>query len=72
MKKIFGIEVDCAICAGKIEKAVASLEEVQSAAVDFARGKMTVEADDAHFPALSKKIRRTAQKIEPDCEIEEI
>lgn len=70
MKKIYEIEIDCAVCASKVEAAVADIEGIDSAAVDFARGRMTVEADEID-KALTKKIIHAAKKIEPDCEISE-
>lgn len=71
MKKVYEIEIDCAVCASKVESAVAAIEGVDSAAVDFARGRMTVEAAEID-KALTKQIIRTAKKIEPDCEISEV
>ena len=46
MKKVFKIEVDCAVCAGKCEEAINKLEDVISCNINFMTQKMTIEIDD--------------------------
>lgn len=70
MKKIFKIEVDCAVCANKIEEAVNKVDGVTSCKVNFMTQKMTLEASDDQFADVLKKAVKTAKKVEPDFEIE--
>lgn len=71
MKKVFKIEVDCAVCAGKIEDGIKKLEGVTSCNVNFMTQKMTLEIPDESFNSVFKKAVKVAKKIEPDFEIEE-
>ncbi|MDE5565966.1 MAG: cation transporter [Anaeroplasmataceae bacterium] len=70
MKKIFKIEVDCAVCANKIEEGIKKVEGVTSCNVNFMTQKMTLEASDEEFDKVLKKVINVAKKIEPDFEIE--
>lgn len=70
MKKTFNLEdLDCAVCAGKIEDGIKKIEGVTSVSVNFMTQKMTLEADDAVFEDVLKQAVKTAKKIEPDCTI---
>ena len=68
MKKVFKIEVDCAVCAGKVEEAVKKMDGVKSCSVNFITQKMTLEADD--IDGIIKDVLKVARKVEPDFEIE--
>lgn len=70
MKKIFKIEVDCAVCAGKVEEAIKKIDGVISCSVNFIMQKMVIEANDQEFDSILKKAIKVAKKIEPDFEIE--
>ncbi len=71
MKKSYGIEVDCANCAAKMELAAAKIQGVKSASVNFMAGKMTVEFEEgASDQEVMKQILKACRKIEPDCEID--
>lgn len=70
MKKTYKIEVDCAVCAGKMEEAVKKLEGVKDATVSFMTQKMKVEFEDGADAAEVMGHAVTAcKKVEPDCEI---
>lgn len=70
MKKTYKIEVDCANCAAKMERAAAAAEGVKSAAVSFMALKMTVEFEDgADVKATMERVLKDCRKIERDCEI---
>lgn len=70
MKKTFALEdLDCAVCAAKMEDAIKKIDGVQNASVSFMAQKMTVEADDDKFDEIVKKIVRACKKVEPDCRI---
>ncbi len=69
MKKVFKIEVDCAVCANKIQDALAKLEGVNSVSVNFMTQKMILDIDDAQFEEVYKKALKVAKKVEPDFEV---
>ena len=64
MKKTYAIEVDCAVCAGKMEEAVRKTEGVESAVVNFMLQKLIVEfkpdADPEKTMLLAKKACKKA------------
>lgn len=70
MKKVFKLEdLDCANCAAKMERAIAKIDGVDSAAVSFMSQKLTIETDDAKLNDIMKEVVKTCKKIEPDCKI---
>lgn len=69
MKKVLKIEVDCAVCAGKIQDAVCKIDGVNSATVNFMTQKMILDINDDNFDEVYKKVIKTAKKIEPDFEV---
>ena len=73
MKKVFSLsDVDCPVCAGKMQAAIAAIDGVISARVDFLVLKLTIEAEEKDFPKIMKAAKKAVRKVEPDCEIEEI
>ncbi|MBS7360831.1 MAG: cation transporter [Clostridia bacterium] len=70
MRKVYKLkDLDCANCAAKMETAIKKIDGVQSATVNFLSQKLTVEADEAVFEDVLKKIAKAIKKIEPDCKI---
>ena len=70
MKKTFRmIDLDCANCAAKMERAIQNIDGVTSATVSFMTQKLTLEADDARFDQIVKEAVKACKKVEPDCEI---
>ena len=70
MKKTYGIEVDCAACALKMEDAAKKTEGVKDASVAFMTQKMKVEFEEgADEAAVMKNVLKACKKVEPDCEI---
>ncbi len=70
MKKTFELEdLDCANCAAKIEAAIAKIDGVAAANVNYIMQKMTVEAADDEFDAVMKKVIKLCRRIEPDMRI---
>ena len=70
MKKTYKIEVDCANCANKMERAANEIEGVVKAVVNFMTLKMTVEfAEGADVKAVMAEILKRCRKVESDCEI---
>ena len=72
MTKIFKLsDIDCPVCAGKVQDAVAAIDGVKSARVDFLVLKLTVEAEEKDFPKLMKAIKKAVRSVGPDCDLEE-
>lgn len=70
MKKTFKLEeLDCAVCAQKMEDAVAKLEGVKSVSVSYIAQKLTLEAEDAAFDDVLKKAVKAIRRVEPDCRV---
>ena len=65
-------EVDCPVCAGKMQDLIAAIDGVKMARIDFLVLKLTIEAEEADFKKILKQAQKAVRKIEPDCEIEEI
>ena len=68
MKKVFKIEVDCAICANKVQEAVKKIDGIKDANVNFMTQKMIIEVEQDD-EKLVEKILKVAKKVEPDFEI---
>ena len=72
MKKVFRLtEIDCPVCAGKVQDLISKIDGVQSARVDFLVLKLTIEAEEKDFPTIMKQAEKAVKKIEPDCDIED-
>ena len=69
MKKVYKIEVDCAVCANKIQDAICKIEGVKSASVNFMTQKMILDIEDSQYEEVYKKVVKTAKKVEPDFEV---
>ena len=69
MKKVFKIEVDCAVCANKIQDAVSKIEGVNSVSVNFMTQKMILDINDDIFDSVYKQVVKTARRVEPDFEV---
>ena len=69
MKKVYKIEVDCAVCANKIQDALSKIEGVNSVTVNFMTQKMIIDINDDNFEEIFKKAIKTAKKVEPDFEV---
>ena len=69
MKKVYKIEVDCAVCANKIQDGICKIEGVNSATVNFMTQKMIIDINDEKYDEVFKQVVKTAKKIEPDFEV---
>jgi len=71
VKKVFKmIDLDCANCAAKMERAIGAIEGVERATVSFMAQKLTIEADEARFDAIMKEAVKCVKKVDPECDIE--
>lgn len=70
MRKVFKLdEIDCAVCAGKLEDTIKKLDGVEDAKINFLTQKLTLVADDADFDTVLDAVVKLTASIEPDCEI---
>ena len=71
MKKTFQmIDLDCANCAAKMERAIQNIDGVTHATVSFMTQKMNVEFAEGVDPhATMQKVLAACKKVEDDCEI---
>lgn len=70
MKKVFRIEnLDCALCATKLEEAIAKIDGVEKANVSFLTKKIKITADDSKIDSVIDELKRVCRRVEPDCEI---
>lgn len=70
MKKTYKVDVDCANCANKMEKAVKNTEGVKNATLSFMTLKLKVEFEDGVDPQeVMEKARENCKIVEDDCEI---
>ena len=70
MKKSYKIDVDCAVCADKMEQAAKKTAGVKDAVVNFMALKMNVEFEDgADVKAVMAEVLANCKKVEDDCEI---
>ena len=69
MNKVYKIEVDCAVCANKIQDAVSKVEGVKSVTVNFLTQKMILDIEDTQYDEVYKKVIKTAKRVEPDFEV---
>ena len=71
MKKSYKlVDLDCANCAAKMERAIAELPEVKAVSVSFFKQKMSVELEDeSRRDEVMEEIRQVIARVEPDCEL---
>ncbi len=70
MAKTYGIEVDCANCANKMEQAAKETAGVKDCTINFMALKMHVEFEDGVDElAVMKDVRANCRKVEDDCEV---
>jgi len=66
MKKTWPIEIDCPNCAAKLERALAELPGVERVSVNYVQKRITLEAADDEFAAVTAAILAKTAEIEPD------
>jgi copper chaperone CopZ len=70
MKKQYQmIELDCANCAAKMERAIKKIAGVNQASINFMMQKLTIDAEDNRFDAIMEEVASICRRIEPDCKI---
>jgi copper chaperone CopZ len=67
MRKVFRLEgLGCANCAAKMERAIAELDGVKNATVNFMTTKMIIEGEEEKMPLIISAAEKIIKKIEPD------
>ena len=70
MKKVFKLdEVDCAVCAGNMEKGIKKIEGVQSACVSYVTQKLLIECEEKEIDRIVDEAQKVIKKIDPRCKI---
>lgn len=70
MKKTFAmIDLDCANCAAKMERAIAKIEGVNEVTVSFLAQKLVLDADDSRFDKIVNEAAAAIRKVDPDCRL---
>ena len=64
--------LDCANCAMKIEKSINEINGVKQANVNFAVGKLTIDADQDKIGEIETETRKVIKELEPEVEVKEI
>lgn len=64
MKKSYKIDVDCANCAAKMERAVAKIQGVNEVSISFLTQKIMIDADDEKFDAILQEAAGACKKID--------
>lgn len=64
MEKTFKINVDCANCAAKMERAIEKIKGVESVAINFISQKAFIEADEADFDKIMEEAAKAVDKID--------
>ncbi len=70
MRKVFAMDdLDCASCAAKMEDAIRGIDGVTYVSISFIAQRLTLEADDAVFEDVLKKVCKAVKRVEPDCSV---
>ncbi len=70
MKKVYKLEnLDCAVCAEKMKRAIEKIEGVESCEVSFLMQKLTICADETKMNDIVKKAEKACKKVDSDCKI---
>lgn len=70
MKKTFSItNLDCAVCASKMEAGISKLEGVNSAKISFVTQKLVLDANDDVFDSIVEKAKEICKKVHRSTEL---
>ena len=69
MKKTWPIEIDCPNCAAKLERALSALPGAAHVSVNYVQKRITLEAADDQFVAVTAAVLAKTAEIEPDTVI---
>lgn len=69
MVKIYKLnEIDCPICAAKVEKRIEKIKGIDAVSVDYISQQIVVEADNIDEDTFDE-IVLAVKMVDPDCEV---
>ena len=73
MKKVFKLsEIDCPVCAGKLEKKIAKIDGVKECNINFLLLKLIVEIDEKNEENIVKEIEKVVKKFDSNILLKEV
>ncbi|MBQ7999900.1 MAG: heavy-metal-associated domain-containing protein [Ruminococcus sp.] len=70
MKKTYAMEdLDCAVCAAKMEDAISKLEGVHSVSISYVLQQITIDAQEDKLPQIMKQAQKVCKRVERNCRI---
>lgn len=73
MKSKFKIKgLDCANCAGELERKIQKIEGIENANINFFMQKMELEYNEQKKEEIMQNLKKVIKKEEPDVVIEEL
>lgn len=73
MKYKFKIKgLDCANCAGELERSLSKIEGIENVVISFMTEKMTIECEENYKEKIMEDVKKVIKKEEPDVNIEEV
>lgn len=70
MTKNYCVEdLDCAVCASKMQDAIAKIEGVEQVSVNFLTQRIALTAPEEALGGIEKQMVKVCRRIEPDCRI---
>lgn len=72
MRKVFKLkELDCAVCAQKMEDAIKKVDGVKDCRVSYIAQRMIIDFEEkADVKQVLTNIVKVCKKVEPDCTLE--
>lgn len=68
--KIKGL--DCANCAGELERAIQKIEGIENVNINFITEKMKIKYEETKKEEIIQKVKKVIKKEEPDVTIQEV
>lgn len=73
MKSKYKIKgLDCANCAGELERAIQKIEGIENVNINFITEKMEIEYNETKKEEIIQKVKKVIKKEEPDVTIQEV
>ena len=69
MRKVINLEdLDCPVCAQKIEDKLKKMPEINEVSVSYITQKIILDVnEEVNFNSLIKNIKKAIKSVEPDC-----
>ena len=68
-KKMIIKNLDCAVCATKLEDEIKKIFGVQNISISFMREQMKLDIDENREDEIIEEVRLLVRKLEPDVEL---